>query len=244
MFDYCLAIALLYFKEQNCGLVILETGLGGRLDSTNVIEAPLVSVITRIGYDHTNLLGETLGEIAAEKAGILKRGTRAVLGGQTAEAMDVLKEHLHKLSIPYRCVETDRITSVPGGFCYPGEEPYQMQMLGVHQRIIQKMFRLKRPVRFGRDRGNFICQREHFFQHLVIIFICQNPYDKMKFFPGIQSHQALFQCTGSVRIMCAVNHQKRLFAQQFHSARPNSVWSHGRPCSCVRAIQNKPDMHP
>ncbi len=134
MFDYCLAIALLYFKEQNCGLVILETGLGGRLDSTNVIEAPLVSVITRIGYDHTDLLGETLGKIAAEKAGILKRGTRAVLGGQTAEAMEVLKERLHELSIPYRCVETDRITSVPGGFCYPGEEPYQMQMLGVHQR--------------------------------------------------------------------------------------------------------------
>ncbi len=63
MFDYCLAMALLYFREQGCQLVIFESGLGGRLDSTNVISAPLVSVITKIGYDHTEVLGDTLDQI-------------------------------------------------------------------------------------------------------------------------------------------------------------------------------------
>ena len=82
MFDYCFAMALLYFKEQRCQLVILETGLGGRLDSTNAIEAPLVSILTKVGYDHTEILGNSLEEIASEKAGILKKGTRAVLESQ------------------------------------------------------------------------------------------------------------------------------------------------------------------
>ena len=82
MFDYCLAMALLYFREQGCRLVILETGLGGRLDSTNVISAPLVSVITKIGYDHTEVLGDTLDQIAAEKAGILKPNTFMVSESQ------------------------------------------------------------------------------------------------------------------------------------------------------------------
>ena len=64
MFDYCVLMAVLYFKEQNCDLVIMETGLGGRLDSTNALGNPVVSVITRIGYDHMNILGNTIEEIA------------------------------------------------------------------------------------------------------------------------------------------------------------------------------------
>ena len=70
MFDYCLAMALLYFKEQNCDLMILETGLGGSKDSTTAVGVPLVSVITKIGYDHMELLGDSLEKIAGEKAGI------------------------------------------------------------------------------------------------------------------------------------------------------------------------------
>ena len=134
MFDYCLAMALLYFREQGCRLVILETGLGGRLDSTNVISAPLVSVITKIGYDHTEGLGDTLDKIAAEKAGILKPNTFMVSESQQQPAEKVLKDCCSKLGISYQFVEAEKIKAVDHGFSYEGKGSYRMRMLGMHQR--------------------------------------------------------------------------------------------------------------
>ena len=134
MFDYCLAMALLYFREQGCRLVILETGLGGRLDSTNVISAPLVSVITKIGYDHTEVLGDTLDQIAAEKAGILKPNTFMVSESQQQPAEKVLKDCCSKLGISYQFVEAEKIKAVDHGFSYEGKDSYRMRMLGMHQR--------------------------------------------------------------------------------------------------------------
>lgn len=90
MFDYCLLLAVLYFVEQDCDIAIIETGLGGRLDSTNALGRPEAAVITRIGYDHTAILGGRLTEIAAEKAGILKEGVPAVFARQEEEALSVL----------------------------------------------------------------------------------------------------------------------------------------------------------
>lgn len=84
-FEITLAMALLYFKQERCDYVVLETGMGGRLDATNVVR-PLVSVITQIGYDHQAFLGETLPEIANEKAGIIKEGV-PVLCGEEREAL-------------------------------------------------------------------------------------------------------------------------------------------------------------
>ncbi len=102
MFDYCLGMALLYYKEQHCDYVVLETGLGGRLDSTNGVGAlPLVSIITRIGFDHMAYLGNTLSAIASEKAGILKVGTHAVLGVNDPEAAEVLQQTCRERRIPY-----------------------------------------------------------------------------------------------------------------------------------------------
>lgn len=134
MFDYCLAMALLYFQEADCRLVVLETGLGGRLDATNIIDAPLVGVITKIGYDHMETLGDTLAEIAAEKAGILKKGMRAVLGSQKPEAMEVLVSACEKLGVLYQAVDASRILPTDGGFSYPGESPYQIGLPGDFQR--------------------------------------------------------------------------------------------------------------
>ncbi len=134
MFDYCLTMALLYFREQDCQLVILETGLGGRLDSTNVISAPLVSVITKIGYDHTEVLGDTLDQIAAEKAGILKPNTFMVSESQQQPAEKVLKDCCSKLGISYQFVEAEKIKAVDHGFSYEGKDSYRMRMLGMHQR--------------------------------------------------------------------------------------------------------------
>ena len=99
MFDYCLLMAILYFKEQDCDVVVIETGLGGRLDSTNALGTPEVSVITAIGYDHVDILGHTLVDIAREKAGILKKGTMLVLETQEAEAEQVILEQAKKAGV-------------------------------------------------------------------------------------------------------------------------------------------------
>lgn len=93
MFDYCLVMALLYFKDCGCDVAVMETGLGGRLDSTNALGNPMVAVITRIGYDHMAILGNTLTEIASEKAGILKENVPAVFAPQDEEALAVLQQH-------------------------------------------------------------------------------------------------------------------------------------------------------
>lgn len=93
MFDYCLVMAVLYFKECGCNVAVMETGLGGRLDSTNALGNPMVAVITRIGYDHMAILGNTLTEIASEKAGILKENVPAIFAPQDDEALAVLRKH-------------------------------------------------------------------------------------------------------------------------------------------------------
>ena len=92
-FEIWTAAALLYFNEKNCDLVILETGLGGTRDATNVIPPPLAAVITRLDLDHTEYLGNTLSQIATEKAGIIKGGTPlCVTSPQEDESLEVLKE--------------------------------------------------------------------------------------------------------------------------------------------------------
>ena len=83
-FELTVAMAFDYFAQQQVDVAIIETGLGGRLDSTNVI-TPLISVITNIGYDHTDMLGETLKEIAGEKAGIIKASVPSVVGKRHTE---------------------------------------------------------------------------------------------------------------------------------------------------------------
>ncbi|MFQ9181093.1 MAG: bifunctional folylpolyglutamate synthase/dihydrofolate synthase [Eggerthella lenta] len=78
-FELMTAVALVHFVRRGCDIVVLEVGLGGRLDSTNAIDAPEAAVIARIGLDHTKLLGTTLAAIAGEKAGIVKPGCRGVV---------------------------------------------------------------------------------------------------------------------------------------------------------------------
>lgn len=90
-FEIVTALGFLYFAEMKIDIAVIEVGLGGRLDATNVIE-PLISVITSIGFDHMDVLGDTLGKIAYEKAGIIKNSTPAVLYPQDSEALSVLRE--------------------------------------------------------------------------------------------------------------------------------------------------------
>jgi dihydrofolate synthase/folylpolyglutamate synthase len=90
-FELATALALRHFAEERCDLVVLETGMGGALDATNAV-IPLVSVITPIALDHTRWLGDTLAEIAGEKAGIIKAGVPVVSAGQAPEAAAVLAQ--------------------------------------------------------------------------------------------------------------------------------------------------------
>lgn len=98
-FELTTAMALDYFARRDVDVAVVEVGLGGRLDCTNVLE-PLVAVITNIGLDHTDLLGHTLGEIAAEKAGIIKRKTPVVVGKTTEETLPVFRRKAEEMGAP------------------------------------------------------------------------------------------------------------------------------------------------
>jgi dihydrofolate synthase / folylpolyglutamate synthase len=102
-FEIATALALNYFVEQKCEVIVLETGLGGRLDATNAV-ASNVSVITPIGMDHEKWLGETLKEIASEKAGIIKRGVPVISAPQQSEAEDVIRKRAAEDEAPLQFV--------------------------------------------------------------------------------------------------------------------------------------------
>ncbi|AMV38853.1 bifunctional folylpolyglutamate synthase/dihydrofolate synthase [Planctomyces sp. SH-PL62] len=105
-FEITTAMALLHFARRRAGAVVLEVGMGGRLDSTNVVR-PLVAMVTSIALDHTRQLGDTLGAIAIEKAGIIKRATPAVSGVQEAESRDAIRRVAKARRAPLREIEVD-----------------------------------------------------------------------------------------------------------------------------------------
>lgn len=98
LFEILTALAFKYFDENNVDFIVLEVGLGGRLDATNIIENPLVSIITTIDYDHTEILGNTIREIAFEKAGIIKEKSPLVVSKQRDEAMEVIINRAKELN--------------------------------------------------------------------------------------------------------------------------------------------------
>ena len=133
-FELMTAIGFLWFAEADCDLVVVEVGLGGRLDSTNVIPAPEVAVITNIGLEHTAILGSTLAAIAAEKSGILKPGCRAVLYGQSREVGEVVARACVEKNIPLTVTDDSQLTLLSSGldgqrFTYRGSAP----LLGDYQ---------------------------------------------------------------------------------------------------------------
>jgi len=98
-FELITAIAFVFFKKMNCDFVVLEAGLGGRLDSTNVITTAVLSIITGIDLDHTAILGDTTAKIAAEKAGIIKHNTPVLFGEGDEDAQNIIK----KTALERRC---------------------------------------------------------------------------------------------------------------------------------------------
>jgi dihydrofolate synthase / folylpolyglutamate synthase len=131
LFEFATVMALKYFAEQKCDLVIWETGLGGRLDATNIV-TPLASVITNIAFDHQQWLGDTLGKIAAEKAGIIKPGVPVVTATAAPEALAAIGKISREKNAPLKVVTTDDVHSRLAGTLAP-------PLLGEHQKTNAKL---------------------------------------------------------------------------------------------------------
>lgn len=136
-FELITAIALVYFKQMQCDYVVLECGLGGRLDSTNVIHTPILSVITGIDLDHTAILGDTIEKIAAEKAGIIKNGIPVLFGEGSEEAAVVIRRIAEERKSAYRQTDFSRITNVASdlsgtSFQFNGK-PVKIALHGLYQ---------------------------------------------------------------------------------------------------------------
>ena len=132
-FELITAIALYCFWLKNCDVVVLEVGLGGKYDSTNVIENPLVSVITKVSMDHMNILGDTLEEIALQKCGIMKPGGTTVLSPSQEQAViNVVRGEAERLD--NKLIECRQNSKFYNGkrFIYE-DKMYELKMLGAHQ---------------------------------------------------------------------------------------------------------------
>lgn len=131
-FEFITAVAFLYFSKQNVDILVCETGLGGRFDATNVLENKKVCVITKIGLDHTAILGNTIEKITQEKCGILRDCPVVTTFNQEIEALNVIKRHTNKLFIP----ETESLSvqkcDIGNIYIYKGKK-YNLKLSGDYQ---------------------------------------------------------------------------------------------------------------
>ena len=137
-FELITAVAFEFFKRHNCQVVVLEAGMGGRLDSTNIIDPPLLSVITGIALDHVAFLGDTVEKIAAEKAGIIKSGSPILYGGEDMSAGEVIKLRAAEVGSEYFTVsygDIKNLSSTLEGsrFDYLGHKDISIKLLGLYQ---------------------------------------------------------------------------------------------------------------
>ena len=138
VFEIETALAFLYFKEKRCDIVTLEVGCGGLLDATNVITTTLMEVIASISMDHTDLLGDTLAKIAAQKAGIIKPDTMVVSAQQKSEAAQVIEDTCKEQHCTLQMVDESKISNVHYGaegqtFSYKEWENVAISLAGSYQ---------------------------------------------------------------------------------------------------------------
>lgn len=138
-FELSLAIAMLYFIKKRTDIVLLEVGLGGVTDATNVIPAPVVTIITNIGLDHTQLLGETLPEIAKEKAGIIKSGSAVAVYQQDSEVLEVFRKTCKEKEVEIAISKPEVLKKISHSvhgqkFSMGSAGIFQINLMGKHQR--------------------------------------------------------------------------------------------------------------
>lgn len=137
-FELITAIAFEYFKRRKCDIVVLEVGMGGRLDSTNIIETTVLSVITEISLDHTAFLGSTVEAIAHEKSGIIKKGIPVLFAGTDEIAAKTVADEAKKRSSSCYCVDYSALFVKSSGihgsaFDFNGDEDYRISLAGEYQ---------------------------------------------------------------------------------------------------------------
>ncbi len=144
-FEAVTAAAFLFYAEKNCDIVVLETGLGGRFDATNIIEAPLCSIITSVSFDHIGVLGDSLGKIAFEKCGIIKKNRPVITcAGQPDEVLQVIKKIAQETSSPLilrnqeelfvtasECITGTVVNSCEGSFEIPFPGKHQLENMAL-----------------------------------------------------------------------------------------------------------------
>lgn len=129
-FEVITAAAWLYFAQSQVDIAVIEVGLGGRLDATNVIDRPLVSVITSISKEHWQRLGPTVADIAREKAGILKTNCPAVIGKLPPEAEKVVAQKIKELNCPAIWIESAKVLNNQPGWAKYQDIEYPLSLLG------------------------------------------------------------------------------------------------------------------
>ena len=155
-FELITAIAFLYFAECGCDVVVLEAGMGGRLDSTNVIRNPLLSVITGIALDHTDYLGDTVEKIAVEKAGIIKDSAPVLYGGEDGAPKDIIRTRAKESGSEFFDVDYEGIRNLSAdldgsSFDYESFSDVKIKLLGLYQP--KNAARVLRAVEILRKRG-------------------------------------------------------------------------------------------
>ncbi len=134
-FELMTAVAFEHFSRRECDIVVCEVGLGGRLDSTNVIASVDVCAFAPISYDHCAMLGSTLSQIASEKAGILKKGAIAVSAPQEPEVREVLDARASELDVPLRYVDASAIAGENERFSFEGLCGLSVPLQGSYQLV-------------------------------------------------------------------------------------------------------------
>lgn len=140
-FEIETAMAFLYMQREQVDFLILETGMGGRLDATNIVSCPICSVLTSVSLDHMQFLGNTLERVAYEKAGIMKPNSCVITSNQAAEVLDVFNNKANELGIPIIIADSSKVTDIRyfdsyTSFDYPDNnksEKYKICMLGKYQ---------------------------------------------------------------------------------------------------------------
>lgn len=199
-FEMATILAFLYFREQKVDIAVIETGLGGRWDATNVI-MPLASVITSIGFDHMDLLGNTLEEIALEKAGIIKRGIPVVIGPDTPDELflRIANEHQSPLfQSGFRCCDYDVENRGIARLALKAIEPH----FPLKANSIAKGLEAKPPCRFEKYKEKIIldvAHNAHGFARLIERLLDEYPNRRYRFVVGFSKGKEIAACADLIQ---------------------------------------------
>ena len=181
-FEIWTAAAFIYFAKEKCDIVVLETGLGGRLDATNIIDAPLLSIITKIDIDHIEYLGGTIEKIAAEKAGIIKKGSTVITTpNQPQEALSVLEKKSKEQGAEF-ILSSECVNQPPQGmseiFDLDKLKELKINLSGIHQtenaalavKAAQLLDIEEKYIRIGLDKARNVGRFEKLSENPIVIF--------------------------------------------------------------------------